>query len=193
MSGWCSQRGITLIDTLVVTCLLAIIMGITVPTMLTSMDAVRLGQAARAVERELQIAKSRAVAKGRAIRVRFDCPGAGRYRIVELLGTVSAPVADDASPGRCDATIYPFPAADNNPMTLPNHDGPVRFLDSEVAFDVPQTIEFWPDGTAHYAAGGGTLPWPMIAPQGIAIRLVRDSAVATITVNGLGKLQLQIP
>ncbi|HUE88987.1 MAG TPA: prepilin-type N-terminal cleavage/methylation domain-containing protein [Vicinamibacterales bacterium] len=186
-----SHRGFSLIDMLVVASLIGIIMAITVPSVLASLDAVRLGQAARGVEREMQVAKSRAVGKGRAMRVRFNCPAAGQYRITELLGTVSVPTAADAAANRCDPAVYPFPAGDNNPITLPNHDGPVQRLDTSVTFDLPQTVEFWPDGTAHYPAGGAASPWPMIPVAGIEIRLVRNGVTATITVNGLGKIQLQ--
>jgi Tfp pilus assembly protein FimT len=186
-----SQRGVSLIDMLVVVSLIGIIMAITVPNLLASLDAVRLGQAARGVEREMQVAKSRAVGKGRAMRVRFNCPAAGQYRITELLGTVSVPTPADAAANRCDPTVYPYPAADANPTTLPNHDGPVQQLDSSVTFDLSQTIEFWSDGTAHYPAGGAASPWPMIPVAGIQIGLVRKGVTATITVNGLGKIQLQ--
>lgn len=186
-----SERGISLLDMLAVVTLLGIIMAIAVPSVAGSIDAMRLGQAARAVEREMQTAKSRAVSKGRAIRVRFNCPTAGRYRVTELIGTVTAPAAADAAANRCDPAAYPFPAADNNPLTLPNLDGPVQHLDSSVAFSAQQTIEFWPDGTAHYAAGGTTSPWPMIPTAGLSITVVRKGVPATITVNGLGKIQLQ--
>lgn len=186
-----AQRGFTLIDMIVVVSLIGIISAMTVPSVMASLDAMRLGQAARGVEREMQVAKARAVGKGRAVRIRFNCPGAGRYRITELLGTVSVPTAADAAANRCDPAVYPFPAPDNNPLTLPNHDGPVQWLDTSVTFDLPQTIEFWPDGTAHYPAGGGVTPWPMIPVAGVQVRLVRKGVTATITVNGLGKIQLQ--
>ena len=186
-----TDRGFSLIDMLVATSMLGILMAITVPNLLASIDAVRLGQAARSVEREMQIAKSRAVGKGRAFRVRFNCPAAGLYRITELMGTVTVPTAEDDAVNRCDPAVFPFPAADNDPITTPNHDGPVQYLDSSVAFDLSQTIEFWPDGTAHYSAGGAVSPWPMIPVAGIEIRLVRKGVTKTISVNGLGKIQLQ--
>ena len=191
MSFWHSQRGVSLIDMLVVCSIIAIIMGITVPTLTASLDAMRLGQAAREVERELQIAKSRAVGKGRPIRIRFNCPTQGDYRITELIGTPSAPAVADSAANRCDQTAFPFPAADTDASTLPNLDGPVRTLDSTVSFDLVETIEFWPDGTAHYAAGGTASPWPMIPVDGIEVRLLRKGATSIIRVNGLGKIQLQ--
>ena len=189
-TGWRSQRGISLIDMLAVTTVLGIVMAISVPSLTATLDAARLGQSAREVERELQTAKSRAVGKGRAMRVRFNCPTAGKYRITELIGTVSVPVVADAAADRCNSLIYPFPAVDVNPITLPNLDGPVRQLDSSVAFGVVQTIEFWPDGTAHYAAGGAANPWPLIPVAGVNLTLVRRNVTKTITVNGLGKIQI---
>ena len=189
--GWHSERGFSLLDMLAVVTVLGIIMAIAVPNIAAGIDAMRLGADARAVERELQVAKSRAVSRGRAIRIRFNCPSPGQYRITELLGTVSVPLTADTAANRCDPAAYPFPAADNDPLTLPNLDGPVRMLDASVAFSAQQTIEFWPDGTARYAAGGTITPWPMIPTTGLSIALVRKGITSVITVNGLGKIQLQ--
>ena len=82
-----SQWGFTFIDMVVVIAVVGIVSAIGLPTMMGAIDRMRLGQSAREVERELQMAKSRAVAKGRPIRVRFNCPTAGEYRIVELIGS----------------------------------------------------------------------------------------------------------
>ena len=189
---WREQRGFTLIDIMAVIVVLGIMMAVTVPTMLASLDRLRLGQAAREVERELHVAKSRAVSKGRAMRIRFNCPTPGNYRITELIGTPSVPAAADTAANRCDPVAYPSPAADNNPLTLPNLDGPVRMLPGEISFSAVQTIEFWPDGTARYAAGGVATPWPLIPTNGLALTVLRDDTgdTATITVNGLGKILL---
>lgn len=189
-----SSRGFSLVDMIVVVALIGIIMAIAVPNMLAAADSLRLGQEAREVERVLQTARQRAVASKRPIRVRFNCPAARTYRAVELLGTARAPLAGDSSADRCSPTVYPYPAADRDPATRPNLDGPVNYLDPLVSFGTVRTIEFWADGTAHYDAGAGT-PWAQIPTTGTSLTMTRTTAAgtktATITVNGLGKVQLQ--
>ena len=184
------ESGFSLIDMMVVVMLIGIVSAMAVPSIINTVDAVRLGQSARDVERELQTAKMRAVGKGRPMRVRFNCPVAGQYRMVELIGTATTYAAADSAGDRCVETAYPFPPADNDPVTRPNLDGPIRRIDPTVTFEVAPTIEFWPDGTAHYDTGGGGT-WPLIPVAGVNVRLARNGRTSTITVNGLGKVQLQ--
>src|SRR5262245_28803626 len=185
-----AERGFTLIDMMAVMSVIAIISAIAIPSMLAARDRIRLGQAAREVEREIQTAKSRAVAKSRAMRVRFNCPAAGEYRAVELIGTPAVPVAADSAANRCSTDLYPYPPTDLDPNTHPNLHGPLRTLDSTVAFTVSQTIEFRSDGTAYHDPGGGGA-FELIPVTGVNIRVARDGLTRTITVNGLGKVQLQ--
>lgn len=184
-----SEAGFTLIDMMAVVSILVIVAATALPSMLGAMERVRLGQSTREVERELQMAKSRAVVKGRSMRVRFDCPAAGQYRAVELIGTPSLPSAADSAADRCSQAVYPYPAPDNDPVTVPNLDGPIRRLDDTVSFGRAQTIEFRANGTAYYDAGAGV--FGLIPVAGIEIRLERNGVTSTITVNGLGKVQLQ--
>lgn len=184
------EGGFSLVDMMVVVALIGVISAVSIPTMLNSIEAIRLGQSAREVERELQTAKQRAVGRGRPMRVRFNCPAAGEYRAVELLGVPSAPLAADTATTRCSATTYPYPAPDNNPMTRPNFDGPLRRLDTSVSFTNVQTLEFWPDGTVHYNPAGAN-PWPMLPAAGVTLTMTRNSKTSTITVNGFGRIRLQ--
>lgn len=170
--------------------LLAILSGMAVAYVRDMTDSMRLAQGAREVERELQIARLKAVTSNRPIRVRFNCPTAGYYRMVELLGSTNVPVANDAAGNRCQENVYPYPSGDQNPMTLPNHDGPSRRLHTSLSFGATKTLEFWPNGTVH-ADVGTAGAWPELPPAGTAITVVKGTSTKTITVNGLGKITLQ--
>ncbi|RPI53286.1 MAG: hypothetical protein EHM55_14240 [Acidobacteria bacterium] len=183
------EGGFTLLEMLMITTVFAIIAGIGTPLFNDITDSIKLGDAARQVERELQTARLTAVSANQPMRVRFNCNAAGEYRMVELVGTPSVPAAADGATDRCSTTLYPFPAADRNPLTRPNNDGPLRYLPPLTTFTTSATIEFWPDGTAHMASGTIN-PWPVIPSTGTNIVLTRKSKTKSILVNGIGKVQL---
>lgn len=183
-----TERGVTLLDLVFVLGIGTVLAAIGLPLLNTATARLRLGQAAREVERELQGARQRSVASNRPIRVRFNCPAAGLYRAVEVLGTASAPSALDAPASRCSDTAYPYPAADRDPMTRPNADGALHRLPAGIAFDTVETVEFWPNGTAHAPSDSGAVPWPVIATTGLTLTLVEASRTASIQVNGLGRI-----
>jgi Tfp pilus assembly protein FimT len=185
-----SAAGFTLLDMIIVITLIAILSGIAVASLRDISESMRLAQGAREVERTLQTARLKAVTSNRPIRVRFNCPAAGQYRMVELIGSTNVPVAADAAANRCQETVYPFPAADANPMTLPNHDGPMRYLPDTLEFGAQRTLEFWPNGTVHIDTGvaGAWLEIPSDTPA--TIEVLKGTNKKTITVNGLGKITL---
>jgi prepilin-type N-terminal cleavage/methylation domain-containing protein len=194
-------RGFSLVELLIVVALFTIVGAIAVPAITNMLAGMRVGAAARDVERELQTARQRAVAANRPMRVRFNCPASGQYRIVELIGTTDVPAADDAdskAATRCSETAYPYPDAYTGFFDIPNNDGPLQRLNPRVTFAATQTIEFWPDGTAH--TNQGTNPWKVIPPDAsvtFTVKLSSGSSAAvaasakTIRVNGSGRIQLQ--
>ena len=176
--------------------LIATVGAMAIPLVLNTTNQIRLQANARQVERELQGARMKAVRSNRAIRVRFNCPTTGQYRTVELLGTTQTPAADDddsRASVRCSYSSYPYPDPDPEISAVPNNDGPIQTLPDGVGFgsDV-QTVEFWPDGTAHIAAGG-TTPWAVIPGDAsfTVLDILHSSTIVTsIGVNGLGKITL---
>ena len=181
--------GFSLIDIIATLAIFATVSAIAVPIATNSFENQRLGIDARNVERELQTARLSAVATNRPIRVRFNCPTAGAYRRVEVVGTVNTPHADDAEARAAARCGYPFPAADSNPLTRPNNDGPLLQLYTSVTFTAVQTLEFWPDGTVHVP--GATDPWPRLGATEATVTLAKGSSYKSIKVNSLGKIGIQ--
>ena len=179
-----SHAGFTLIDMMVTVSVMAIVMAMAAPSFINLADGMKLGQAQRDVEVELNSARTIAVSSNHPIRVRFNCPATGQYRRVELIGTPKNQDTNDNATDRCSDTKWKFPANDTDPTTRPNHDGPVRRLPATVSFGTTSTLEFWSNGTVHYT---DTTQVPV---TGTAITVTRGQSVKTIRVNGLGKIEL---
>jgi Tfp pilus assembly protein FimT len=181
--------GFTLVDVICTIAVFALLAGISVPAFRSVTEGYKLGQTLREVERELQTARLKSVTANRPMRVRFNCPAAGQYRMVELIGTPSVPAAADDAANRCQESTYPSPAGDNNPLTRPNHDGPMRRLPTGITFGTANTLEFWPDGSVHQQ-NGATLPWPVVGVAGTSVTVVKSTETKRIDINGVGKITL---
>jgi len=190
-------RGFTLLELMLVLAVLGVLSAMAIPAFLNTTRQIKGAANARAVERELQGARMKAVRSNRAIRVRFNCPSTGQYRIVELLGSRQTPATDDAdsrAATRCGYSAYPYPDTNQDFFSIPNNDGPIQTLQDGIGFGTDaQTVEFWPDGTAHIASGG-VQPWPAIPDDGVGITVFdimhQSTIVTSIGVNGLGKITL---
>jgi len=176
-----NARGFTVVEMLMVVSMIAVLAVIGLPVMKDLTQSIKLGEASRMVEREMQDARLKAVNSNRVIRVRLNCPATGYIRSVEVLGTA----ADNAT-NRCMTSAYPFPPADTDIMTRPNFDGPVRVLPAGATVG-NQTLQFSPDGTAAQVINGvvTTLASPL------TITITRDNKSKTVTVNNAGKIQLK--
>ena len=190
MANTHSRAGFTLIDMVVTMTVLTILMAAALPVMTDVTSGMKLGQAQREVMVEMNSARLIAVSANRPMRVRFNCPDDGQYRVVELIGSPSTPDANDSASDRCSDSKWKYPANDNDPVTRPNHDGPVRSLPSDVEFSAVATLEFWPDGTVHKQIAGEN-PWAQLdASTGATIKVRKGTEEKLISVNGLGKIQL---
>ena len=87
----------------------------------------------------------------------FNCPVAGQFRRVEVLGEPGLPDPRDDSLARCNDSTFPYPAPDPDPLTRPNLDGPLHWLPVGVTMGGVSGIEFLPNGTARSDAVGGTI------------------------------------
>jgi len=184
-----TESGFSLVDLLATVAVITTVAAIAVPAITSSLEKQRLGIDTRSVERELQIARLSAVQSNQPILVRFNCPATGQYKRVELLGTVNTRAADDADTRAGARCGYPYPSTDKDPLTRPNNDGPKMTLNSKVSFSQVQTLEFWPNGTVHVTSGSN--PWPLIGSTPVTLKLTQGTSTKSITVNSLGKIQLQ--
>jgi prepilin-type N-terminal cleavage/methylation domain-containing protein len=175
-----NARGFSLIELLLTVAMAATLLAISVPALMDVNDNSKLSAAARSIERELHSARLRAVTNNRSVRVRLNCPAAGYFRTVEVLGT-----AADDSANRCLTTAYPFPP-DTDLMTRPNYDGPPRVLPNGATV-TEGIFEFRPDGTAYTVVGGAA----QVMPAPVTVTVTRNGRTKAMTINGSGKILYQ--
>jgi prepilin-type N-terminal cleavage/methylation domain-containing protein len=189
-----AASGFSLIELLAVLAAIGIVAAMAVPLFTSGLDLMRLDAARRDVQSELQTARLKAVSARHAMRVRFNCPAAGYFRMVEVVGTPTSPASadSDTNTDRCKdgSSYYPYPSKSTDELVRPVNDGPLRQLQPGASFAAAQTIEFWPDGTAH-ASSGSTIPWPYIPATGVTISISRKSVTKSLTVNGVGRITIQ--
>lgn len=161
-----------------------ILSGITVPAVGTFTKMSRATAAARMVERQLQMARLKAVTISRSMRVRFNCPGAGQLRLLELTGVATT----DNSSSRCSPVTYPSPGPLDSLRSTPANDSPVIVLPpgTTVTGSALQ-FEFNPTGQTYTVAANGTVT---AIDTDIVLTVTRTNFPKTITINGLGRVRL---
>ena len=176
-----SSPGFSLIELLIVVGLASTLMAVSLPILADVSEAAKLNEAVRSVERELQGARLRAVNINRPLRVRVNCPAAGSFRTVEVIGT-----AADSAANRCLESAFPYPAFDADLMTRPNYDGPVLLLPAG-ATATSRVLQFEPNGTAFEVVAGAA----QIISTPVTIVVARGGKTKSVTVNGAGKIKVQ--
>ncbi|MDP6579250.1 MAG: hypothetical protein QF681_01220 [Vicinamibacterales bacterium] len=129
------REGFTISELLIILAVSSVLAGISLPTIGSAVREYRLNSSTRQVIAEISAARFAAVAKNLTLRVRFNCPGPGQFRVVEVTGV--AAIDNDAD--RCSEAVYPYP--DPNPNAAPNGDGPAMWLSDGAAFPAAQDIQ----------------------------------------------------
>jgi type II secretory pathway pseudopilin PulG len=175
------SRGFTLIDTLVATGLIGILAAMTVPSVASAIRMNAVTSAGQMVAATIRSARYTAISTSRMVRVRFDCPSAGAFRVVETIGT-----AADSAANRCNNAAYPFP--DVNAQTLPDVDGPVLHLPGDTSFATAQDLEIDSNGRVTRLLGCPACA----AGSGAATVVVTDGGLTrTVTVTPNGRISIQ--
>lgn len=164
------------------TLLASTMFAIALPSGKAALDSLELANGSREVERELQTARMRAVSANRPMRLKLNCPNDGQYRLVEVTGLAST---DDAA-GRCDEALYGYPGPRDNERATPEHDGPLRRLDSSIETLRGPELQFSPDGTTRLVVNRSV----QTMTRDAVVALERHGARQEITVNALGRVTL---
>ena len=177
MSKWQRIAGFTLVEVLMVTGVAGIMAAVAIPSIDGAMRRYRMTTATRAIITEIRAARLTAVATNRPMRVRFNCPGPGQYRVIEVTGNA----AIDNDTDRCSETAYPYP--DPNPAVAPNADGPTRWINQGAAFDFVQDLQISNRGRIQPLAN---CPACAVAAPPASIGLTNGNRVQTVTVSASG-------
>lgn len=159
----CRFEGFTLIEMVATLAVLGILVATGVPVVGGAMQRFTLNSAARAVGADIRSTRYAAIAKNRTMAIRFNCPAAGQYRMVEITGNA----AIDGAVDRCSLATYPYP--DAAPGVAPDADGPVLQLPQALQFGIVSDVQFnatgrLPGPTARIEVTNGTLVRAITVP-----------------------------
>jgi|SRR6187399_3615621 len=178
------QAGFTLVELMLVLALATTIGALALPRFNEFLQSQRARNAARLVERELQIARLKAVATSRSLRVRFNCPAAGQVRILEVTGVA----ATDNATSRCDPATYPSPGPQDTLKSTPSLDSPVVYLPTGTTVTGPATnYEFSPAGNVYTVSATNVVT---MLNGDVTLTVTRGSYSKTVTMNALGRVRL---
>lgn len=178
------QAGFSLIELVIVMAATTVLAALAVPSFSTLMTSQRAANAARSVERELQMARLKAVSTSRAMRVRLSCPAAGQLRMLEVTGV---PTTDNAT-NRCDPVAFPTPGPADMLRSTPSLDSPVVYLPSGTTVSgTPTHLEFSPRGQVFSVSGTGTVT---VLTSDVVWTVSRAGYSKTVTINGIGRIRL---
>ena len=159
--------------------------AVLVPSFKTLTLSMKARDAARSVERELQTARLKAVTVSRALRVRFNCPAAGQFRVVELTGIT----ATDTATNRCSQSAFPFPTPIDTLKSTPQFDSPVFYLPTGTTITgTTLAFEFDPRGNAYSVDTTTGVVTKLTALATLTI--TRSGWTNTVTINEMGKIKI---
>jgi len=167
-----SAGGFSLLELMLVLGVSGTLVGVAVPSITGARQRLELNGAIHEVATAVQSARLRALSSGRTMRVRFNCPVARQYRVVEVVGDASI----DGASNRCDGGAYPYPDQDGS--NRPNLDGPVQVMRGGVAFSQATDVDISPTGRITPAAGA--------AP--VVISVNKSNATRTLTLSAVGRI-----
>ena len=171
------HAGFTVVEMLLVVAVGGIISAMAVPAIGGATRRYKVNNASGTITAQIRAARYTAVATNRTMRVRFNCPGPGQFRVVEVVGTA----AIDNDSDRCSETDYPYP--DPNPAAAPNADGPVIWMNDGTDFTNVQDVQISNRGRIQPL---NNCPACVVAAPPASIGVTNGYETHTITVSTSG-------
>jgi prepilin-type N-terminal cleavage/methylation domain-containing protein len=175
------EAGFSLVEVMVVVGVVGLMAGIAIPEITAGMRRYAVTSASQQIASAIRTARFQAVSQNRAMRIRFNCPTTGQYRIVEVTGG-----AADTAGNRCDTAAYPYP--DTDPAARPNLDGPVQQLPGGTQITSTNDLQFDTSGRALPLTG-----CPTCATGAAPASIVVGSSYGTRTLSVSGNGQVVLP
>ena len=178
-----SEAGFSLVELAVIMASFLTVASMAVPRINGMLQSQRATNAGRQVERELQSARLKAVSTSHPMRVKFNCPAAGQFRMLEVTGVATT----DNATNRGSPTSYPSPGPADALRSTPSLDSPVQHLATGTTVTgASLDIEVGPDGTVYAFASGVATP----LATDLVLTVTRAGYSKTVTINALGRVKL---
>lgn len=167
--------GFQVLEVLITVTVIGMVTAGAVPAVLAARQRFETNSGAREIASAIRTARLQAVTMRTTFLVRFNCPVAGQYRVVQL--TSDATIDDDAN--RCRSANYPYP--DTN-TALPNGDGPLLTLRSGLTLGTIPTLRATSDGRIAPLTGS--------SPVSVSVSGTGSHNTATLSISASGRVDV---
>lgn len=136
--GMRSNSGFTMFELLIVVALISIAAAMGIPTLQESTRRNAVWTASETIGTQIRQARLKAISRNKSFRVRFDCPSAGQFRVLEVTGNTTI----DNATSRCS--------------TQQTHDSGVYAMPANVTYGAPPVLTVNSRGV--FSASAGSIP-----------------------------------
>jgi prepilin-type N-terminal cleavage/methylation domain-containing protein len=177
------QSGFTLIELMIVMAAIVTLSAIALPAYNNLAASSRARNAAQMVAQELQRARLKAVSASRSMRMRFNCPASGQFRVLEVTGVA----ATDSAANRCSPTAFPSPGPNDTSRATPSLDSPVMYLPQGTTVTATSlNVEISPRGEVYTVDAAGVAT--SLAGD-LVFTVTKGTYSNTVTINGVGRIR----